>query len=147
MTYHKHGGKHTRLYIIWGDMKQRCVNPNREDYKHYGGKGISVCDQWKNDFAVFRDFALSHGYDDTLTIDRIDSDGNYEPDNAQFIPPNENFGRELSKPVNQLDLDGNLMANYPSAADAHRRLGISHVYDVCKGRNKTAGGYRWEYAS
>ena len=84
----KHGdskNKHmSRLYAIWESMKQRCCNENGSGYKHYGGRGIKVCSEWKNDFVKFKDWALKNGYKDNLTIDRINNDGNYEPGNCKF---------------------------------------------------------------
>lgn len=80
-----HGGAHTRLYRIWAGMKQRCYYPNTSYYYRYGGRGITICDEWKNDFVVFRDWAMSHGYDDTLSIDRIDNDKGYFPENCRFV--------------------------------------------------------------
>jgi len=77
--------KRSRLYDIWNLMKQRCTNSNRNDFSRYGGKGIKVCDEWKKRFEAFRDWALSHGYQDDLTLDRIDSSGNYEPDNCRWV--------------------------------------------------------------
>ena len=69
-------------------MRQRCQNPRNEDYKDYGGRGIKVCPEWE-DFAVFRDWALSSGYTDELSIDRIDVDGNYEPNNCRWATAKE----------------------------------------------------------
>ena len=70
-------------------MHYRCTNPNIVRYERYGGRGIRVCDQWK-EYKVFKEWALSNGYTDNLTIDRIDSDGNYEPNNCQWLTKSEN---------------------------------------------------------
>jgi len=84
------GRKATRLYRSWGKMKYRCLNPKSKGYHRYGWRGIVVCDAWKEDYAIFRTWALSSGYADNLTIDRIDNDGNYEPSNCQWITRSEN---------------------------------------------------------
>lgn len=80
-----HGKTNTRLYTIWKNVHARCTNQNHNDYPNYGGRGITVCDEWKHNFQAFEEWAINHGYADDLSLDRIDVNGNYEPCNCRWV--------------------------------------------------------------
>lgn len=82
-------GSYDRLYKIRTGMIQRCYNKNSVAYKHYGGRGITICKEWLESFEVFKSWALSHGYTEKLSIDRIDNEGNYEPSNCRWATMKE----------------------------------------------------------
>lgn len=88
-AFKTHGLSKTRLYRIWNGIKNRCFNENIPKYKNYGNRGIFVCDEWKNDFMSFYNWSMDNGYDDNLSIDRIDYNGNYEPNNCRWITNKE----------------------------------------------------------
>lgn len=93
----------SRLYKIYKDIKRRCYNPQRSNYKFYGGKGIKMCDEWLNDYSTFKEWAIGSGYvcdyslsrEERLSIDRIDSKKDYEPSNCRWITFKENKRRAL----------------------------------------------------
>lgn len=87
--------RNTRLYHIYHGMKQRCFNPNTPRYEHYGGRGITICNEWLNSYDSFREWSIEHGYRECagLSIDRIDNDGDYSPDNCQWITIGENSAK------------------------------------------------------
>ena len=86
--FRKHGLSQTRIYQCWADMKARCLNENHRWYDHYGGRGITVCEEWMR-FEPFAEWAFSHGYAEYLTIDRIDNDKGYCPENCKWSTQHE----------------------------------------------------------
>ena len=89
----KHNLSSTRLYGIWCAMKQRCYSEKFKHYNNYGGKGITICDEWLTDFTIFYKWALNTGYKEYLTIDRVNPDKDYSPENCQWITKSENSKR------------------------------------------------------
>lgn len=121
-----HGLSHTRLYVIWNGMVRRCHNPKAQRYESYGGRGITVCDEWLNDFMTFRAWALSHGYHDDLSIDRIDNNKGYNPDNCRWATDSEQAN----------NMSSNTMITFNGKTQNMKQwsieLGISYIALVCR---------------
>jgi hypothetical protein len=115
-----HGMTHTRIYGIWRRMRQRCGDPNCTDYERYGGRGVSVCEEWAESFEAFHTWALANGYQRELTIDRIDADGDYEPRNCRWITLAD---QNRNKRNNRLISFG---GKTKTLAEWSRALGIDH---------------------
>lgn len=126
---HKYGEistKHMRLYRTYYAMKQRCYNEHSKIFNHYGGRGITICDEWLSSFEAFRDWALKTGYADNLTIERIDVNGNYCPENCCWITQAEQLNNTRRNVI--LTYDG-LTMNLTQWA---KHLGVNR--DFLRGR-------------
>lgn len=99
----------SHLYMIWSSMKRRCENPNMPNYKYYGAKGIKVCGEWHS-FPKFKEWAKANGYVDGLSLDRIDSSRDYEPDNCQWMTLSDNATKSLERIVTVDGVEGNVRA-------------------------------------
>ena len=145
----KHNQSKSKHYGVWIGMGQRCNNPKALGYSRYGGKGVQVL---FTSYDEFYEWSLANGYIENadLTIDRIDSSGNYEPSNCRWIPASLNFSLPNRKAVNQVCLDtGEVLATFVSAKAAATHLGISDasaILKVCKGIRNKAAGFGWTYA-
>lgn len=134
----KHRMGNHPLYFCWHDLKNRCNNNKYRAYHRYGGRGITVCNEWQNDFVIFKDWALSNGYKIGLVIDRKNNDGNYEPSNCRFITQSENARNTSSNVLNieKVIRLKKLLKSEKSDQKLGRLFNISRttVYDVRNGK-------------
>lgn len=108
----KHGESHSSLYRVWGGMKTRCNNPKCDCYEDYGGRGISICKEWNDSFNEFRKWALSSGYEEGLSIDRVDVNGNYEPNNCRWATMIEQQNNRRSNQFLTMDGETHTIAEW-----------------------------------
>lgn len=141
----KHNDCYSRLYRTWADMKNRCNNEKSGSYKWYGGKGITYAAEWES-FEGFKAWALSVGYNDSLTIDRIDSDGNYCPENCQWIPFKDNLKRMLAHKSKKywgenLKTGERYEFIFASEFAKEHSLNPRNITAVCRGERETYGDW------
>src|SRR3972149_2287926 len=125
---YKHGETGGRLYLIWMNMKQRCYNINNTEFINYGGRDITICPEWANDYTKFRDWAVKNGYVDSLTIDRINNDGNYEPSNCHFVTRTENNRNTMKRNPYLDDKEGEMLEQDKRLS--HKRLRREHRKNI-----------------
>lgn len=127
--------KSKRLYSIWINIKTRCCNPKTRVYKHYGGRGIKVCDEWQNNFQEFYYWAINNGYKDDLSIDRINVNGDYTPDNCRWADDFQQARNKTNNIIVQIgdkkyvlkELCRNKNINYKTAHSYYRNNGIQKL--------------------
>lgn len=147
-----HGMSDKPVYHVWQQLRGRCNNKNHPKYPIYGGKGIQVCKDWETFEGFWKD--MEKGYAPGLTIDRIDSNKGYNPENCQWVSHSINSAKtSLVRPVSQYRVqrrpEYQLIheKDWPSAKAAADELGLvaAHISVVCQGKRKTHGGYAWKY--
>ena len=144
-----HGKSSTRIYYIWNGMIGRCTRSSQKCYEDYGGRGITVCEEWKK-FEPFYDWAMANGYSDSMSIDRIDNDKGYFPENCRWVEGlTQANNKRNNRPVIQRTLSNEFVAIFESIAIAARETNSNggNIQRVCSGKGASAGGYRWEYAN
>ena len=146
---YRHGRAGTKLFQVWKGMRDRCYNQNCTGYKNYGGRGIQICEEWENDGAAFCEWAETHGYQEGLSIDRINNDGNYGPDNCRWADRHtQNINRRpFTQPkqniaIRCIETD----EVYGSLKGASLATGarVSSISRCLHGKLKHAGGYSWQ---
>ena len=125
----KHGLSGDRLYYIYDNMMRRCYDKSAEKYPNYGGRGIMVCDEWRDNRQAFFDWALSHGYSDDLTIDRIDVDSMYCPDNCRWATQKEQANNKTSNHTLTYNSETHTIAEWAEITGIPPKTLYKRIYD------------------
>ena len=124
-----HGCNPAELYWKYQNMLTRCYNKKYTLFHRYGGRGIKVCDEWRHSFVAFRDWALSHGYKTGLTLDRIDNDGDYSPNNCRWATVTEQANNRSTNRIVTVNGETDTLANWARRANAKYSY-IQHLLDI-----------------
>ena len=127
-----HGGSGTRLYSIFKGMSQRCYNKGNPAYVYYGNKGVEICKEWKNDFSVFREWSEKNGYTDETSIDRIDPNGNYEPDNCRWVSMQKQQNNKLNSAFITINGEKLTIAEWAEKNGTNKQTLYSKFYRLFK---------------
>ena len=126
---YKHGQNNTKIHSIYDNMKSRCYNENTESYSLYGGRGITVCDEWLNDFQVFYDWAMANGYRDGLSIDRINNDEGYYPENCRWVTVKEQANNRRSNRLITFDDETHTLTEWAKIKNISPKTLFTRIYD------------------
>ena len=110
-------------------MKDRCLNPNTEYYKNYGGRGITICPEWTNDYTKFRDWALSNGYNKSLQIDRKETNKNYEPNNCHFVTSAKNCQNKRNNVIKSMKQANEIRESHTTGNYTQKELAEKYGVD------------------
>lgn len=120
-------GEYHKLYGVWSIIKDRCLNPKYKQYAYYGGRGIIICEEWKNSFIIFKNWSLNNGYRPNLCIDRIDFNGNYTPSNCRFVT---HYESDINRRSTKLNWDKVFAIRNMYLSEHYKMVDLANKYDI-----------------
>ena len=127
-----HGKRNTKLYWVYNSMKQRCYNENCQSYKYYGGKGVHIYKEWLDDFMNFYNWAKDNGYRKGMSIDRIDPNGNYEPDNCRWVTMEKQQNNKLNSMFIIIGNEKKTISEWAKTGKTDQQTLYSKIYRLLK---------------